>query len=270
MALQTDHLSEARPSRKRKTADTAQKHRKNTASPVPNETQMVLFRYLPAWLILAAVFTIFLPHALNTVIGTAGRAIAGVPVAVSGPAAPISPITPVIAPMFTAEIDHWAEDIRRWAAQYEVDPNLLATIMQIESCGHDTVGSHAGAQGLFQVMPFHFAPGEVYTDPDTNAKRGANFINECLGYSNGDVGLALACYNGGPSVTMRPFNTWPNETQRYYTWGLGIYNDAVNNQTHSQTLDAWLQAGGVNLCNRAATERQGREATHSISSPSVQ
>src|SRR5690606_6861661 len=92
-----------------------------------------------------------------------------------------------IAPLFTSEVDNWADDIGRWATQYGLDPNLLATVMQIESCGDDTVSSHAGAQGLFQVMPLHFSEGEVYTDPDTNAMRSANFLNQCLGWANGDV-----------------------------------------------------------------------------------
>jgi soluble lytic murein transglycosylase-like protein len=119
--------------------------------------------------------------------------------------------------------------------------------MQIESCGHPTVVSHAGAQGLFQVMPFHFSATEVMLDPDTNAQRSANFINECMTYANGDIGLVLGCYNGGPSVTRRPFNTWAHETQRYYVWGLSIYYDAVDFESESRTLTDWLNAGGGSL-----------------------
>ncbi len=218
--------------------------------------QQSLMRFLPAWIILAMVLSILLPNVLTMTFGAAARAVTGtvmggntiVGTILGGGAATSSSI----APLFTSEVDYWANDIGRWAAQYGLDPNLLATVMQIESCGQAEVSSHAGAQGLFQVMPFHFAQGEVYTDPDTNARRSANFLNECLGYANGDPGLALACYNGGPSVTMRPFDTWPNETQRYYVWGTGIYNDARNNMSESGTLTDWLGAGGVNLCTSAA------------------
>lgn len=158
-----------------------------------------------------------------------------------------------IAPLFTSPVLHWGPDIARWAAEYDVDPNLLATVMQIESCGHPTVTSRAGAQGLFQVMPFHFASGEDYLDPETNAMRGARFLKECTGYASGDIGLTLACYNGGPSVVRRAFSSWAHETQRYYNWGLGIYNDAAAGANHSPTLDAWLAAGGMHLCSRAAS-----------------
>jgi hypothetical protein len=82
--------------------------------------------------------------------------------------------------------------------------------------------------------------------------RGANFLNECLGWSNGDPGLAMACYNGGPSVLQRPFANWPAETQRYYNWGRLIYQDAQQNLASSPTLDQWLNAGGSALCTRAA------------------
>lgn len=159
-----------------------------------------------------------------------------------------------IAPLFTEQVRYWDDEIAAWSETYGVDANLLATVMQIESCGHPNVSSSAGAQGLFQVMPFHFAEGESMLDPDTNAMRGANFLKECSGYANGDIGLTLACYNGGPSVTRKPFWNWPQETQRYYTWGTGIYQDAASRSASSQTLSEWLTAGGAHLCGRASSE----------------
>jgi soluble lytic murein transglycosylase-like protein len=167
-----------------------------------------------------------------------------------------APRTSQIAPLFTPQVQYWQDEIVRWSTANEIDPNLMATIMQIESCGHPTVVSHAGAQGLFQVMPFHFSYTENMLDPDTNAQRSANFIRECTEYANGDVGLILGCYNGGPSVVRRPFNTWPHETQRYYVWGLGIYYDAVQSVSQSQNLNNWLNAGGTNLCTRASAAQQ--------------
>jgi soluble lytic murein transglycosylase-like protein len=157
-----------------------------------------------------------------------------------------------IAPLFTDEVAYWSDEIGRWSQEYSLDPNLLATVMQIESCGHPTVSSYAGAQGLFQVMPFHFATGENQLDPETNAKRGASFLQQCIGWANGDAGRALACYNGGPSVLQRDFATWSDQTRRYYVWGTGIYGDAVKNNASSFTLNEWLTAGGSHLCDSAA------------------
>ncbi|NIS82480.1 MAG: hypothetical protein GTO14_20255, partial [Anaerolineales bacterium] len=37
---------------------------------------------------------------------------------------------------FTPEVLYWSADILTWAAEYELNPNLVATVIQIESCGH--------------------------------------------------------------------------------------------------------------------------------------
>ncbi|MBE2267505.1 MAG: transglycosylase SLT domain-containing protein [Anaerolinea sp.] len=228
-----------------------QERRTLERQPKAKRGQGAWVRYLPGWILIAFVLAILLPNALASTFGVASRVIGGAST-VTGVAQVYSVPSGVIAPMFTKEVRYWSGDIQRWAAEHGLDPNLLATVMQIESCGFWSVSSHAGAQGLFQVMPFHFAAGEDMIDPDTNAKRGANFLNECLGYANGDTGLAMACYNGGPSVVNRQFDSWANETQRYYIYGTGIYADAQQGAASSDMLNTWYNAGGVNLCNRAS------------------
>ena len=162
----------------------------------------------------------------------------------------------VLAPFFTDEVLFWEAHIVRWADQYDLDPNLIATVMQIESCGDPLVGSSAGAQGLFQVMPFHFAEGENPQDPETNALRGMNYLATGLDLADGDVGLALAGYNGGHGVINIGYSRWYNETQRYYYWGLGIYEDAVAGLEESDRLNEWLANNGQWLCNNAAVTQQ--------------
>lgn len=162
-----------------------------------------------------------------------------------------------LAPFFAPAVRHWSDEIKRWAGQHDVDPHLLATVMQIESCGHPKVVSNAGARGLFQVMPFHFAAGEDMLDPDTNAKRGASFLRICSGASDGVVGLTLACYNGGQSVISKPRERWSKETQQYFRWGVGIYSDASSSAANSETFDQWIAAGGGGLCASALAEVSG-------------
>ena len=116
-----------------------------------------------------------------------------------GEAAALSPLSPA----FTTQVQYWAPLINAWSILYQMDPNLIATVIQIESCGDPTVGSSAGAQGLFQVMPFHFTPGEDMLDVQTNAARGLSYLAEGLAKANGHVGLALAGYNGGHGVIDR-------------------------------------------------------------------
>lgn len=155
-----------------------------------------------------------------------------------------------LSPIFTPEIQHWEPQIIRWAADYNLDPNLVATVMQIESCGNPDARSSAGAMGLFQVMPFHFTALEDPFDPDTNARRGMSYLLRSLIAAEGNPGLALAGYNGGISVISKPQSQWADETQRYLYWGSGIYSDAVNGAAESPRLNEWLsRASG--MCKRA-------------------
>jgi soluble lytic murein transglycosylase-like protein len=159
-----------------------------------------------------------------------------------------------IAPVFTPEVQFWEPWIIKWSRQYGVDPDILATVIQIESCGHYLVSSPAGAQGLFQVMPFHFAEGENMLDPETNARRGIAYLIGSLQRADGHIGLAMAGYNGGWGVIPRGWGRWATETRNYYRWGSLIYMDALAGKTteESAALQSWLNAGGVNLCRRAA------------------
>ncbi len=159
-----------------------------------------------------------------------------------------------LAGFFAPSVRHWADEIGEWAARADVDTHLLATVMQIESCGHPSVASNAGARGLFQVMPFHFTEGDDMLDPDTNARRGGDYLNYCLGAADGVIGLALACYNGGPAVISQTRESWSAETQAYYRWGVGIYSAAAARASHSETYEQWLVAGGARLCQSAERE----------------
>jgi soluble lytic murein transglycosylase-like protein len=248
MAVQSETY---RKPRARKNLKVSKNHEANWWGGIREAFARSLVRNLPGYLILAGVLAIILPNALSATFSAAVRGLNALPATVNR-VIPLPGYSSTIAPLFTPEVEYWSEHLRRWGAQYNLDPNLLATVMQIESCGFSSVSSSAGAQGLFQVMPFHFAAGENQIDPETNAMRGANHLNDCLGWSNGDPGLAMACYNGGPSVLQRAFANWPAETQRYYNWGRLIYQDAQQNLSTSATLDQWLNAGGSVLCNRAA------------------
>ena len=157
-----------------------------------------------------------------------------------------------IAPGFAPAVQYWAPQIVAWAQEFDLDPNLAATIMQVESCGDPAAISSAGAQGLFQVMPFHFSPGEDSLDPDTNARRGLAYFVERLQQTSGDVGRAFAGYNGGHGAAAAGWDNWLPETQRYYVWTTGIYGDIQHGNNENPTLQRWLQAGGASLCQQAA------------------
>ena len=167
-----------------------------------------------------------------------------------GAAAPVA--SGAISPIFTKEIQHWGNQIVRWANAAGVDPNLAATVMQIESCGDPRATSRSGATSLFQVMPFHFNFGENPYDPETNALRGMDYLSRSLQAAGGDARLALAGYNGGIGVISRSEWAWPSETKRYVLYGAPIYEDARNGVTSSASLTEWYQKYGAGLCRQAA------------------
>jgi len=157
-----------------------------------------------------------------------------------------------ISPIFTREVQYWSKDIVRWANAASLDPNLLAVVMQIESCGDPRALSRAGAAGLFQVMPFHFHLGENPFNPDTNALRGTDYLSRSLQTASGNARLALAGYNGGIGVISRGEWSWSAETHRYVRFGGPIYQDASSGATTSPTLDEWYGKYGAGLCRQAS------------------
>ena len=157
-----------------------------------------------------------------------------------------------IAPLFRPEIQHWGDNIIEWAEKWDMDPNLLATVMQIESCGDPQAVSSAGAIGLFQVMPFHFSTQEDPFKPTTNARTGVAYLKSSLRNYEQDVYYGLAGYNAGIAGASVGEANWPDETVRYTYWAFGIYEDARAGQKDSPRLDEWLDAGGRSLCNQAA------------------
>lgn len=168
--------------------------------------------------------------------------------------APSRPVAPALSLIFTPEVQRWGEQIIQWAAPFQLDPNLAATVMQIESCGWASAVSRSGAQGLFQVMPFHFEAGEAMQDPATNAQRGLAYLALGLSKAGGNTGLAFAGYNGGHGQITRQAAHWPEETKRYWYWATGIYADVLSGQTSSPRLEEWLRAGGASLCAKAARQ----------------
>jgi soluble lytic murein transglycosylase-like protein len=153
--------------------------------------------------------------------------------------------------VFTPEVQYWSESIQLWAQAAGLDPNLVATVMQIESCGDPMARSRSGAMGLFQVMPYHFDVSDDPYNPDTNALRGLAYLKRSLDAAEVDPRRAMAGYNGGISVISRGESTWAAETVRYAYWGSGIYTDAVNGTLKSLRLQEWLDAGGASLSNQA-------------------
>jgi hypothetical protein len=90
----------------------------------------------------------------------------------------------------------YSKEIAAAAAKYNINPSDLAGLVDLESSGNPNARSGAGAMGLGQVMPFHFAAGEDPYDPQTNLNAAARVYRSNLDKYGGDPIHAAAGYFG--------------------------------------------------------------------------
>lgn len=118
-------------------------------------------------------------------------------------------IEQILPSCYSAAVRFWWDNgnISKWAENSGIDPLAVATLIQIETCGHPGLTSTSGAMGLFQVMPFHFKEGEDGYEIETNANAGLGYYSKCLqtAYDKGYEGLealveAAKGYNAGCST----------------------------------------------------------------------
>lgn len=91
------------------------------------------------------------------------------------------------------------------AARHRVPVGLVKAVVRAESGFRSDATSHAGAQGLMQLMPAT-ARGLGVTDafdPEQNLNGGTRYLKQLLNRFHGDVRKALAGYNAGPGNVER-------------------------------------------------------------------
>ena len=108
--------------------------------------------------------------------------------------------------------------IMQASMQYGVPSTLIKAVVLAESGMNPKAISHAGAQGLMQLMPPTAADLGVKDafDPSENIDGGSRYLAKMLDIFNGDRRLALAGYNAGPNRVRRTMAV-PDieETQTY-------------------------------------------------------
>lgn len=99
-----------------------------------------------------------------------------------------------------------------------ISPSLLKALIHVESYFNPEAVSKKGAMGLMQIMPDNLQALKVNDpfDPWENIMGGTRYFKAMLDRFSGQLDLALAAYNAGPSAVEK-YNAIPPypETQRY-------------------------------------------------------
>lgn len=119
---------------------------------------------------------------------------------------------------FSTEIP-FGDLIHEKAAKYDVDPALVAAVIEQESRFKVRARSHRGAQGLMQLMPRTgrwMGANNLY-DPEENVDAGVKYLKYLEKRFDGNLTQVVAAYNAGEGNVMRYGGKVPpfRETRTY-------------------------------------------------------
>ena len=114
-----------------------------------------------------------------------------------------------VSAQYPAKITRWCGLITQYSQKHNLDPDLVAALVWLESGGNELAYSHSGAVGLMQIMPrdglaatFMCANGPCFRDrpssdelrdPESNIAFGTKYLAGLLGRS-GNIREALKSY----------------------------------------------------------------------------
>jgi len=154
----------------------------------------------------------------------------GVP---SGPATEISVVPRVVNPVSLAPTEKQVsapelaasrmpgslhDAVERIAAEQELPPELIHSVIRVESNYNPNAVSPKGARGLMQLIPStarRFGVADAF-NPVDNIQGGAKYLKYLLDLYGGNYGLALAAYNAGEGAVARYGDIPPYPETRNY------------------------------------------------------
>jgi len=141
-----------------------------------------------------------------------GQAARPAPAVRATPASAAGKSAPVMSPAAIADA------VERAALEHSLPPQLIHSVIKVESNYDPAAVSPKGALGLMQLIPataHRFGVSDVF-DPAANIEGGARYLRYLLDLYGNDYPLALAAYNAGEGAVAK-YGTVPPypETQNY-------------------------------------------------------
>ena len=130
--------------------------------------------------------------------------------------------------------------IQKAAQKYEIEPELIHAVIRTESNGNHRAVSRKGAMGLMQLMPSTANDMNVGNpfNPEENIDGGTKYLRYLLEKFNGNLTLAVAAYNSGPTTVERYGNIPPiAETRHYVDKVFALYNGKRSFEVSDSTVD---------------------------------
>jgi soluble lytic murein transglycosylase-like protein len=99
----------------------------------------------------------------------------------------------------------YGDMIQSAAKKYNVDADLIFSVIAAESNFNPRAISRRGARGLMQLLPAtgtRFGVKDIF-DPAQNIDAGTQYLRDLMARYQGDLVLTLAAYNAGPGAVQR-------------------------------------------------------------------